>query len=110
MRSLVVLVSICLFGCVTQPEIYRLESGAIVHFVKSPDSTCVHLGISPEGTGKGQATSFASIVERERLFDEKNKVVLKTDPEIPFDDLLEVMDAASQAGITTVSVLPGECE
>ncbi len=110
MRSLVVLVFICLFGCGTQPQNYSLESGAIVHFVKSPGSTCVHLGISPDGTVKGAATSFASIAARERLFDEMTKVVLKADPEVPFDDLLEVMDAARQAGITTVSVLPGECE
>ena len=110
MRSLIVLVSICLFGCSTQPENYSLESGAIVHFVKSPGSTCVHLSISPDGTDKGPATSFANIVARERLFDEMNKVVLKADPEIPFDDLLEVMDSARQAGITTVSVLPGKCE
>ncbi len=110
MRSLVVLVSICFFGCVTQPVNYGLESGAIVHFVKSPSSTCVHLSISPDGTDKGPATSFANIVARERLFDETNNVVLKADPEIPFDDLLEVMDSARQAGITTVSVLPGECE
>ena len=110
MRSLVVLVFICLFGCGTQPQNYSLESGAIVHFVKSPGSTCVHLGISPDGIAKGAATSFASIVARERLFDEMTKVVLKADPEVPFDDLLEVMDAARQAGISTVSVLSGECE
>lgn len=110
MRSLVVLVSICLFGCSTQPENYSLKSGAIVHFVKSPGSTCIHLSISPDGIDKGPATSFANIVARERLFDENNKVVLKADPEIPFDDLLEVMDSARQAGITTVSVLSGKCE
>jgi len=110
MRSLLVIVFISLVGCATQPEIYSLESGAIVHFVKSPGSTCVHLGMSPEGTVKGPATSFADIAAREELFDEKSKVVLKSDPEIPFDDLLEVMDAARQAGITTVSVLSGKCE
>ena len=81
-----------------------------MHFVKYPGSTCVHLSIPPDGTVKGSATSFASIVVKERLFDENNKVVLKADPEIPFEDLLEVMDAARQAGITTVSVLPGQCE
>ena len=110
MRSLVVLVFICLFGCGTQPENYSLESGAIVHLVKSPGSTCVHLGISPDGTVKGPATSFASIAARERLFDENKQVVLRADSEIPFEDLLEVMDAARQAGITTVSVRPGKCE
>ena len=81
-----------------------------MHFVKHPGSTCVQVSIPPDGTVKGPATSFASIVEREKLFDESNKVVLKADAEIPFDDLLEVMDAARQAGITTVSVLPGVCE
>ncbi len=81
-----------------------------MHFVEYPGSTCVHLSIPPDGTVKGPASSFASIVVRERLFDENNKVVLRADPEIPFEDLLEVMDAASQSGITTVSVLPGECE
>ena len=110
MRSLVVIVFICLFGCGTQPGNYSLESGAIVHFVEYPGSTCVHLSIPPDGTVKGPASSFASIVVRERLFDENNKVVLRADPEIPFEDLLEVMDAARQAGVTTVSVLPGECE
>ncbi len=110
MRSLIVIVFIGLFGCSTQPVNYSLKSGAIVHFVKYPGRTCVHLSTPPDGTAKGPATSFASIVVRERLFDENNKVVLKADPEIPFEDLLEVMDAARQSGITTVSVLSGECE
>ena len=110
MRSLVVIVFICLFGCGTQPGNYSLESGAIVHFVKYPGSTCVHLSIPPDGTVKSPATSFATIVVREGLFDENNNVVLRADPEIAFEDLLEVMDAARQAGITTVSVRPGECE
>lgn len=110
MRSLVVIVFICLFGCGTQPGNYSLKSGAIVHFVKSPGSTCVHLSIPPDGTQKGPATSFASIAAEERLFDGNNRVVLRSDPEIQFEDLLEVMDAAKQAGITTVSVRPGQCE
>ena len=110
MRTLVAILFICLFGCGTQPGNYSLKSGAIVHFVKYPGSTCVHLSIPHDGTVKGPATSFATIVVREGLFDENDKVVLKSDPEIPFEDLLEVMDAARQAGITTVSVLPGECE